>query len=435
MSPFSPEIQKLAKILRSSDEIVAHVGKAMEKVSGKKGVLGSLVKENTERVQEELAVLGLDSKASAEDVYEKLLARVRDTDEKLTAFLGRPDPNSEMGARTITQAIFDIVEPKAGFYLKRETAEGLLRKNPPRHLLQILGHSSVDEAIEQEGLFSVFSSVRFAERKEWLNDVFFSAYEHLTPDDFEQREVSIIVLPERWREIGKQFVGKKLHHISHLKELGVVFVIPASEQGGLAMPEFGEGYQVSGGVLEIFTLVLHYLFEVPFYADVFEQYSKGDNFVAKFVSALRGDVIGLLPLRHKTIQWRIIQRYLAKDNVSDPRLSEPHINPEALHWSKAEAKLRELGDRHPEFGFSFWANNDDVGDFFPTRKDAHGEVLLSFDLIDNMISLRRSETVISKYLYHQEEALWNRIFSAYMGGDEKMEEYMKKNLYQGYLEL
>src|SRR3989344_8882578 len=131
----------------------------------------------------------------------------------------------------------------------------------------------------KEDFAAFFSSVRFAEDPHWLNEVFFRKYEDLTAGDFEERPIKIIVLPERWRAIGAHFMGKKLHNISHLKELGIIFVIPIGEEG-ISLPEIGEirgkhkDDQSSGITMQIFPLLLHYFFEVGFYSRLFLRYSK-----------------------------------------------------------------------------------------------------------------------------------------------------------------
>jgi len=53
-------------------------------------------------------------------------------------------------------------------------------------------------------------------------------------------------------------------------------------------------------------------------------------------------------------------------------------------------------------------------------------------LIDNLIFLSRGG--IGKYLYHQQEALWNKIFIEF-AGLEKMEEILTEKLDKGWIEL
>jgi len=122
---------------------------------------------------------------------------------------------------------------------------------------------------------------------------------------------------------------------------------------------------------------------------------------------------------------------LAKDDVNDWRLFEPHVNPEAIHWSKAENDIVRFGQRFPHIGLDFWTDLDFIGNYY---QDASGvDVLVSFNLIDTVMSLVQEKEMI-KYLYHHEEALWNKIFSEYIG-QEKMEQLIIDNFQHGYIDI
>ena len=131
----------------------------------------------------------------------------------------------------------------------------------------------------KEDIFEIYSSLRFVEGSDWLNSVFFKQYENLKPSDFEEREIVTRALPEKWAILAQDFIRKKHHNISHLKELGVIYVIP------LAL-------DISGETMRNFSLILHYFNEIPFYSSLFKQFSnEGKNFVENLISLLRGDVI------------------------------------------------------------------------------------------------------------------------------------------------
>jgi len=80
--------------------------------------------------------------------------------------------------------------------------------------------------------------------------------------------------------------------------------------------------------------------------------------------------------------------------------------------------------------FSFWLGLDWVGAYFPGAKNE----LLSFDFIDTVMSLVAEKDML-KYLYHQQEALWNKIFEGYMGDGDRLESLIKQNLLKGYIAL
>jgi hypothetical protein len=254
----------------------------------------------------------------------------------------------------------------------------------------------------------------------WLNDVFFKAYHDLRKEDFEEREIKVMVLPERWLSIGQKFLGKKLHHMSHLKEMGIVFVIPVAEQ-------------VPGEILYLFFMTLHYIYEVDWHSRLFKIYSRKKDFAAKMINALKVGVTGDPLPNHRKASWRIVPAYLAKKDPNDPRLAEPHISPEAWHYTRTSYIIQKFARRFEKSGLGFWQSLDVVGDYFPLDGSAE-EALISFDLFDNGISLLRQAGFESKYLYHQQEALWNKVFIEYMG-EAALDRLMMENLDKGYISL
>jgi len=409
--------ETIAKILRVSPETLAELEGFLSEKTGRQGILEKLEEENQILVNRTLEELGLSRKNSAEEIYTALVERLKHTDQHLFDFLDKPNLSKMANVcGKLCAVALQLNQPKTGFFLKKEKAVQMLEKFPPQNLLDFFGYSTVAELIEKQGFSSVFSALRFAQDTAWMHKFFDEAYNDLTPADFEEREVELKVLEPEWLNVAEKFLEKKYHNVSHLKELGIIFIIPLQ-------------IDTPGETLRLFTLILHYLNEVPFYSKLFRTFSSAPDFSTKIKSLLRGDVPeGARP--EKSI--RIVQRYLAKDDPSDFRLIEPHINPEAEHWYKAEGDLGKLST-FPELKghiFGYWQGLDFVGDFFKTKDGK--EELVSFDLIDLVMSLVQKGEI--KYLYHQQEALWNKIFIEYLSR-EKIEELVEKNIIEGFIKL
>jgi hypothetical protein len=350
------------------------------------------------------------------DVYDALISKVESDDLRIFQYLKNPQLSEPKDCQRIVNLVKDISPKRKGFFLKKEVAERFLKAEPPRKILKALGYQSVDEMLAKEDLLEVYSGLRFLEEPEWLNNRFFKQYQGLKPTDFEEREIEVKVLGSQWVEAAEKFVQKKYHNISHLKELGVIFVIPIS-------------LKVSGEVLRTLSLLVHYFYEVYFYSDLIKSFAENSlkEFPEKFISLLRGDVLNNLPApsSDERRSFLIIQRYLAKDDENDHRLFLPHLNPEALHWDRAEESLAKIE------GLDFWKDLDWIGDFF--KIETGNEILISFNLVDTIMSLVKEKEMI-KYLYHHQEAFWNKIFIAYFG-QEKMEEMIKENIIKGWMEV
>jgi hypothetical protein len=413
--------QKFANILRVDKVLFEKTIERLVAATGKTDVLERIFEEDEKFMQNRLWMLGVHRDAHAKEIYDGLISKIESDDHLVYEGLGRPVCKKVSDCQGITDLAKKVANPPKGFCLKLDKAREFLIKEPPKKVMEFLGYTAVEEMLKKEDLLEVYSALRFIEGSEWLNAVFFKQYETLTPADFEEREIEVKALSEKWGVESQKFVAKKKHNISHLKELGVIFVIPTF-------------LGISGEILRMFALLMHYLQEVPFYSDMFRTIAKDEaTFTQNLVSLLRGDVLSRhIDVEDKSV-WLVVQRYLAKDDPNDWRLFVPHINPEALHWLRATRTLAMIGDRLDHFSdeLNFWSDLDWVGDYF---KDESGvPVLVSFNLVDTVMSLVKEKEMV-KYLYHHEEALWNRIFVEFFGED-KLVEYSKQYLLKGYFEI
>ncbi len=414
--------QKIARILRTTPEMLEDLGDLMSRVTGQSGVIEAISYENDVLVDRTLSELGLSRSDTAETIYAALINRLIHLDEGLFELLDKPDL-SKMSAYCgkLCETAFRIFTPPRGLFIRREKVVELLEKYKPQSLLDHLGYATVADLVAKEGFASTVSALRFTQSQEWMHTFFDQAYSELTAHDFEERDVELKILEPKWLDVADKFLEKKYHNVSHLKEYGIIFVIPLT-------------IDTPGETLRLFTLLLHYLHEVPFYSALFRKFMPDKDFTMKFKSLLRGDVPEAATPDGGKIVWRVVQRYLAKDNENDPRLSEPHVNPEADHWFRAEEDLgrlnRMLGRNEGTVNLGYWTGLDFVGDYF---KDSKGqEQLVSFDLIDLIMSLVKKGEI--KYLYHQEEALWNKVFVEYVGR-ERMNQLIEENIIGGFITL
>lgn len=410
--------EEIAKILRCSPDVIYDLERQMDICAAKKGVLEGLLKENNQKIEDRIKRLGVKNQI-AEEVFTALINKIAKADKIFVQRLGNISLTKVADCQRVLDFLYTHLPPLKGFFIKKEKAKELLIKEPPQKILSYLGYNDVKAMIEKEDLDEIFAGLRFVEDNKWLNEVFFKQYEDLKPEDFENREVKLKALSIKWKGAAEKFVIKKYHNISHLKEFGVVFVIPVV-------------LNIPGEVLRMISLILHYYYEVKFYSDIFRRYSKDDDFARKLITILKGDLGGQLD-RNSKCQWLIIQQYLAKDNENDPRLFVPHVNPEAVHWYKAENDMAKFGQwlEGIEEDFSFWEGISWVGKYFLNQEGK--EELISFDLVDNTMSLVKEKERI-KYLYHQQEALWNEIFARYFSHEE-LEQKIKENLIKGVINL
>lgn len=405
-------MEELAKLLGTTKEKLKKLAEEMGEFTGKKDVPQKLQEELTKERGEALAQLKLSEASSREEILTVLTESAKKTEGELLELLQHPDCSTHKGCRVPIKTVFDLAKPPKGFFLKEDKARELFLAHPPKRIMIEFGYEDVEKMLAKEDIYHLFASLRFLEKRRWLNEEFFASYSSLTPDDFEKREIRIEVLPkEQFGSVGAEFMRKKFHNVSHLKEMGLIFILPVVQEKGV--------------FLRMFSLLLHYLHEVRFYAGYFEQCAKEpETFTKNLTAALRGDVRKTVPPVENLSVWLIIQRYLAKGDPKDPRLARPHISPEAMFWRKATDNLGRLGEKDPELGLSFWAGKAHVAGVFNDKTT-------SFNFEDNVFSAARGEES-EQYTYHMHEALWNRLFVEYMG-EKALETLLIEDFGQGFV--
>ncbi|OGY58811.1 MAG: hypothetical protein A3F24_00210 [Candidatus Colwellbacteria bacterium RIFCSPHIGHO2_12_FULL_44_17] len=400
----------LGKVLDVTPDLLRSLDAEMAIRTNRRGVV-DFVAERNENIMNSILNI-LDSKnRSAEHVRGILRQTVFAHEKQFMKFLSMIDGKTEFEkAALLSRKIADV---DRGFFLKRDFIERILKESAPEHLLSYLQAQTVDEVLQRVDAVEAFSALRFTESDEWMHQMFERFYSSVTVSDFEERNVEIRVLGPEWYEISKQFVAKKHHNVSHLKEFGVIFLNPIK-------------MDIPGKFLRDFALLLHYFHEIDFYSKLFRQHSTEENFAEVFKALLRGDVNNAQDVQAG--EWLIVQRYLFKEDPRDPRLFLPRVNPESLHWMRGERDLTVFGAGDARLDLTMWHNMDWVGGIYQDGK----ETLVSFDLEDTVMSLVSfMEGREESFYYHQREALWTKLFTEYAGGEQQAEHLLLQNFERG----
>lgn len=414
----SKSISELARILAVDSSVLSKLDDSMVKITGKKGVLDLIFEKNRQMVEYALEKMNFKKNNSGDyHIFSNLRETIFSHEDELKKFLNEA-PGGNIFEKAVNFAK-KMVKVKRGYFLKKENIKNILLACPPQHLLEYLGYDNIDSLIANEDLVECFSALRFIESNEWMHETFKKEYSKFTPDDFEERDIEIKVLGVKWYEIAKKFIAKKHHNVSHLKEFGIVFLNPISEN-------------IPGKLLRDFLLFLHYFYEIEFYSKLFRKYSAMENFSNNLKALLRGDVEEIFTAENG--DWLIVQRYLYKESPKDPRLFLPRVNPESLHWSRGERDFGTYFKNTLYSDLAIWKDLNWVGSFF---KMGGKEELLSFDIEDNAMSAVSFIEGHGRqfFTYHQREAMWTKIFSEYVGGEENTEKLLIDNFNKGVIKF
>jgi hypothetical protein len=250
----------------------------------------------------------------------------------------------------------------------------------------------------------MYTGLRFSEGADWLNE-YNELFKTVKASDFEERDISIVVMDhDKWVDLADAFTKKKLHNVTHTKELGVIVVMPMKQEHMRGLP------------LKTMSLLFHYINEIRLYSAFFKLKSMKPNFGEVIIDTLVGKTT-VAKAGGQHIHWQVIQQYLGRHkDKSHPEAFQPHAQPEDLHWRRAEDALYELD---PEL--EFWLDLD-----FVARPIRTGVDPVALNLMDVAFAYSNEEPFAKRYVYHFRESLWNEVFIRYMGEGNLEEQILEQ---------
>lgn len=384
----------LSRMLAAEEPLFSMSIKQLEEATGRPGMDARLISEIIQKTQATAKALGLDPQdTTGEELFHALINKIRIHDQHLVRHIGGNQPDDVQALIPLIKKAVDKAKlPKKAWVLKKSVAKRMLVANPPRKIMQELGYSSVESMVKRENLCEIYGALRFAESAAWLKK-FNASYKNLTASDFETRDIEIVIMDKsRWGDIAEDFVKKKRHNITHLKELGVILMLPTKLE------------KLHGITITAMPLLLHYLNEIRLYSAFFKLQQVKSNFGKILAETLNADIRSAAVMAGNHVHWRVIQRYYGKlEHENHPEIFEPHVQPEDLHWRRAEEQLFHID---PELGF--WKDLDFVGVMA-------GDKPVSFNLMDVSMAYCTGASYDQRVIFHMRESLWNEIFMRYMG--------------------
>lgn len=383
----------LSELLMAEEPLFGMAIQRLEQASGNAGVDVRLTAEIVGKVHIKLRSLGLDPRdTTGRELYHALYALVRQHDQFLADRIGVRDSGD---VAQVLQRVKETAEaldvPRKAWVLKPSSAKRLLKATPPKHVMKQLGYRSVDSMLKRESIGELFGALRFLESEQWLTK-FVAKYKTLRPSDFESRAIEIVYYdPEKWGSVISDFSKRKRHNITHLKEMGVVAIMPLPMQ------------RLPGLTIVALPTVLHYMNEIRLYSAFFKAQQVKPNFSEIIIDTLLSDPGKHVSVAGHHLHWRVIHRHFAREDREHPSLFEPHVEPDDLIWRKTEETLYRL-----EPALHFWYDIDYVG----VRSEGG---VVPLNLMDMAVNFVNQLGYGSQTCSQMQSALWNEIYLRYVG--------------------
>ena len=158
MSEYS---DKIARILRIDKHVLGELELDLAKKTNKYDVMQKICEENEYLIKQRLDKFGLSEKSHARKIYDALIEKIKEDDEKLFNYIGLKDDKGHEAAKKVCTFVTKAMPPKMGFFLKKEKAIEFLIHTPPKKIMDNLGYKDVKEMIANEDPMEIYSALRF----------------------------------------------------------------------------------------------------------------------------------------------------------------------------------------------------------------------------------------------------------------------------------
>lgn len=385
----------LSELVGVKEPIFSLSLRQLELASGRSSQDVHLIAEIIEFAHEKMRILGLDpNDTKGIELYNALKVKATQDDAKLLELLNVPVGSSAMAVLSaVVSKVQSLGAHKQAWVIKNSVAKKMLVECPPLRVMKQLNHKSIESMLKRENMTEIYAAMRFCETPAWLNK-FVKQYKNLQANDFEMRDVEVVLLSsEKWGKAGEACIRQQRHHIVHLKEFGVVAVLPS----------VSEQYHAGLALLTL-PLILHYISEIRLYSSFFKLHQVKSGFGKIITKTLLGDISGLANMSGTDLHWRVIQRhYGLQDDTKHPEIFMPHVQPEDFYWKKAEEVLFEIDP-----SLAFWKNSDCLAVMGEDKKP------ISFHLIDNAMATYTNAPFEQRFVRRAQESILNELHLRYM---------------------
>jgi hypothetical protein len=373
----------LSQLLDEPEILVESAIKKLEHISGWESTDIRLLAEINNKVRAKITELGLDpDDTTGPELYHALLARI-DADEHNFNM-----PYIKMPTNKLIDKIDQVHKSYKVYALKQNVAKDILRAHPPRRLMKQLGYRSADSLIKRENINALYAVLESIESSRWLN-VYWKDLAKLSPSDFETRNVSVVVMEDKYA------VGS-VEPVSNVPLLGAVAVWDSySSKVGLVA-------DITRSISELRTVcALVKLRNVEY------------GFGANLVEILKGETKNPLQISHLPISWRtIFHHYGQRSSSEHTEFFGPHV----LHDDiKVHEITKTMAKAFPDL--KWWQDLE-----FTAHKTEQG--IVSFNLMDILSS--RGNEFKDRSLSHYRKSLWHEFVGRYFAHPTVEQHFMQK---------
>jgi hypothetical protein len=302
----------LAQVLSVKEPYFSHAIQDLERLSGNHSHDVRVISDIVHTQKNVLQELGLDQHdTTPKELFFALRHRALQTESELQRAIGITD--AETPLKTVEKIItfIDSLSVNRNVWaVKGSVIKSLLKEQPPKKLMKVLGVRSVDSMLKRSSPCEILALSYEFENSEWTQK-FHARFKNLQPSDFQETKSQLYILaPARAEKLRKAgYRGSRI--IVPNYETGTVLIVPPKTRFGL-------------DVLALTLAILQTLYELRVYGAYFRHLAVQPSFGVNIASVLKHGLPG--SIQSATIGWRVLQRHFNQHPRSFDLVEQPHLH-------------------------------------------------------------------------------------------------------------
>ena len=333
---------------------------------------------------------------TGEELYLALQQKLVEDDAMLIRRLRQISAYNVNAAGNLSEGMVEAIRQSSRsskvFVLKVSVAKRILMTNVPKKTMRLLGYRSLGSLLKHEPLSLVVLAARTIEPLNWQHR-YDASLKQLIPSHLEEREIAIASPHnDKWSGVCSQLLSLSKKTVIVNKELGAILIIPLPNRPNpgittvtLALAADGlNAIQAASSYLRLSQVVRDFGRRVDLVATDDPLLTKTEYF-------------------NSPLSWETVQRFIhhAKEQF-DVSLGEHLRVEELLGWQPVESLIHWIA---PEM--KFWKDGGHLAAI------DNGQTI-SFNILDNALSLVNRRDYGEHYLHHFRRSLWQEFIARYI---------------------
>lgn len=386
----------LSESLQAPEPHFRHGIEHLERANGRPAADIRLTTEVLQAARLKLHALGLDGHdTTGKELYHALQERFKADDAALVKTLRTraatyisADGDTVAG---MAHALQTVPMSKRCFALKTSRLKTLLKKQPPKKTMKLLGYRSLDSMLKHEAVASVLAAATITESPAWRRSLL-DQYKHLKASDFEMRTLTILhPSGRRWQTLAAQTVQQARHNLLSFPELGTLILLPLPKD----MP--------AGATTASLVLALHALNDLRASSSFLKLGQVRKDFGSLVQTVAVSEPYLRSRLLDQPISWHLIQRFYTRARqFFQAELFEPHIELHDMLWQPIEEVLSQIEPR-----LAFWHGSAHLGIL-------HERQPVSLNIVDAALNSCNSLPYERRVAHYFQTSLWHELLLRYL---------------------